>query len=146
MEDFVHLHVHTYYSILDGQSSIKKLVDKAIGNGMKGMAITDHGDMFGIKEFHDIVNGVNKGRKKEGKEPFKPIFGCEMYVARYGPKEQKNGKEDQGGYHLIVLAKNYQGYKNLIKLVSRSWTDGYYMRPRTDHADLEKYQKCNSNA
>ncbi len=141
MEDFVHLHVHTYYSILDGQSSIKKLVDKAIGNGMKGMAITDHGDMFGIKEFHDIVNGVNKGRKKEGKEPFKPIFGCEMYVARYGPKEQKNGKEDQGGYHLIVLAKNYQGYKNLIKLVSRSWTDGYYMRPRTDHADLEKYHE-----
>ena len=141
MEDFIHLHVHTYYSILDGQSSIKKLVDKAIGNGMKGMAITDHGDMFGIKEFHDIVNGVNKGRKKEGKEPFKPIFGCEMYVARYGPKEQKNGKEDQGGYHLIVLAKNYQGYKNLIKLVSRSWTDGYYMRPRTDHADLEKYHE-----
>ena len=141
MEDFVHLHVHTYYSILDGQSSIKKLVDKAIGNGMKGMAITDHGDMFGIKEFHDIVNGVNKGRKKEGLEPFKPIFGCEMYVAKYGPKEQKNGKEDQSGYHLIVLAKNYKGYKNLIKLVSRSWTDGFYMRPRTDHADLEKYHE-----
>ena len=141
MEDFIHLHVHTYYSILDGQSSIKKLVDKAIGNGMKGMAITDHGDMFGIKEFHDIVNGVNKGRKKEGLEPFKPIFGCEMYVAKYGPKEQKNGKEDQSGYHLIVLAKNYKGYKNLIKLVSRSWTDGFYMRPRTDHADLEKYHE-----
>ena len=81
MEDFIHLHVHTYYSILDGQSSIKRLVDKAVGNGMKGMAITDHGDMFGIKEFHDYVNGVNKGRKKEGLEPFKPIFGCEMYVS-----------------------------------------------------------------
>ena len=90
MEDFIHLHVHTYYSILDGQSSIKKLVNKAIGNGMKGMAVTDHGDMFGIKEFHDIVNGVNEGRKKEGLEPFKPIFGCEMYVAKHGPKEQKN--------------------------------------------------------
>ena len=141
MEDFVHLHVHTYYSILDGQSSIKKLVDKAVGNGMRGMAVTDHGDMFGIKEFHDYVNGVNKGRKKEGLEPFKPIFGCEMYVAKYGPKEQKNGKEDQSGYHLIVLAKNYQGYKNLIKLVSRSWTDGFYMRPRTDRADLEKYHE-----
>ena len=141
MEDFIHLHVHTYYSILDGQSSIKKLVDKAIGNGMKGMAITDHGDMFGIKEFHDIVNGVNKGRKKEGLEPFKPIFGCEMYVAKHGPKEQKNGKEDQGGYHLIVLAKNYQGYKNLIKLVSRSWVDGFYQRPRTDRADLERYHE-----
>jgi DNA polymerase-3 subunit alpha len=141
MEDFIHLHVHTYYSILDGQSKISKLVDKAIGNGMKGMAITDHGDMFGIKEFFDYCEGVNKKRKKEGLEPFKPIFGCEMYVARYGPKEQKNGKEDQSGYHLIVLAKNYQGYKNLIKLVSRSWTDGYYMRPRTDHADLEQFHE-----
>ena len=141
MEDFIHLHVHTYYSILDGQSKIKNLVDKAVADGMRGMAITDHGDMFGIKEFHDIVNGVNKGRKKEGLEPFKPIFGCEMYVAKYGPKEQKNGKQDQSGYHLIVLAKNYQGYKNLIKLVSNSWVDGYYMRPRTDRADLEKYHE-----
>ena len=141
MEDFIHLHVHTYYSILDGQSSIKRLVDKAIGNGMRGMAITDHGDMFGIKEFHDYVGGVNKGRKKEGLEPFKPIFGCEMYVSRYGGKELRRGKEDMSGYHLIVLAKNYQGYKNLIKLVSNSWVDGYYMRPRTDRADLEKYHE-----
>ena len=141
MEDFIHLHVHTYYSILDGQSKIKDLVNKAIGDGMRGMAITDHGDMFGIKEFHDIVMGINKGRKKEGLEPFKPIFGCEMYVARHGLKEQKNGKQDQSGYHLIVLAKNYQGYKNLIKLVSNSWVDGYYMRPRTDRKDLEKYHE-----
>ena len=141
MEDFIHLHVHTYYSILDGQSSIKKLVDKAIGNGMRGMAITDHGDMFGIKEFHDYVGGVNKGRKKEGLVPFKPIFGCEMYVSRHGAKELKRSKEDMSGYHLIVLAKNYKGYKNLIKLVSNSWVDGYYMRPRTDRADLEKYHE-----
>ena len=141
MEDFIHLHVHTYYSILDGQSSIKRLVDKAVGNGMRGMAITDHGDMFGIKEFHDYVAGVNKGRKKEGLEPFKPIFGCEMYVSRYGAKELKRSKEDMSGYHLIVLAKNYKGYKNLIKLVSNSWVDGYYMRPRTDRADLEKYHE-----
>ncbi len=141
MEDFVHLHVHTYYSILDGQSSIKKLVDKAIANGMRGMAITDHGDMFGIKEFHDICNDVNKARKKEGLEPFKPIFGCEMYVAKHGPKEKKDGKPDQSGYHLIVLAKNYRGYKNLIKLVSNSWVDGYYMRPRTDRTELEKYHE-----
>jgi DNA polymerase-3 subunit alpha len=141
MEDFIHLHVHTYYSILDGQSKIKNLVEKAIGDGMRGMAITDHGDMFGIKEFHDICNDVNKKRKKEGLEPFKPIFGCEMYVARYGPKEQKDGKKDQSGYHLIVLAKNYQGYKNLIKLVSNSWVDGYYMRPRTDRADLQRYHE-----
>ena len=141
MEDFVHLHVHTYYSILDGQASIKKLVDKAIGDGMKGMAITDHGDMFGIKEFHDICNGVNKQRKKDGLEPFKPIFGCEMYVARRGDMMLKESKEDLGGYHLIVLAKNEHGYKNLIKLVSNSWVDGFYNRPRTDHKQLEKYHE-----
>ena len=141
MEDFIHLHVHTYYSILDGQSKISKLVDKAIGNGMRGMAVTDHGDMFGIKEFHDYCIGVNKKRKAEGLEPFKPIFGCEMYVSRHGSKSLRRGKEDQSGYHLIVLAKNYQGYKNLIKLVSRSWVDGYYMRPRTDREDLERYHE-----
>ena len=141
MEDFVHLHVHTYYSILDGQSSIRRLVDKAIDDGMKGMAITDHGDMFGIKEFHDICNDVNKKRKKEGQEPFKPIFGCEMYVARRGDKSLRETKEDLGGYHLIVLAKNYNGYKNLIKLVSNSWVDGFYNRPRTDHKELEKYHE-----
>ncbi len=141
MEDFVHLHVHTYYSILDGQSSIKKLVNKAIDDGMRGMAITDHGDMFGIKEFHDICNDVNKKRKKDGLEPFKPIFGCEMYVARRGDKNLRDQKEDLGGYHLIVLAKNYHGYKNLIKLVSNSWVDGFYNRPRTDRKDLEKYHE-----
>ena len=141
MEDFIHLHVHTSYSILDGQSKIKSLVNKALKDGMRGMAITDHGDMFGIKEFHDIVNNVNKDRKKAGEEPFKPIFGCEMYVSRYGSKSLRRGKEDQSGYHLIVLAKNYQGYKNLIKLVSNSWTEGYYMRPRTDREDLERYHE-----
>ena len=141
MEDFVHLHVHTYYSILDGQSSISRLVDKAIGNGMRGMAITDHGDMFGVKELFDYCNKVNGKLKDEGKEPFKPIFGCEMYVARNGDKSRKIDKSDMGGYHLIVLAKNYTGYKNLIKLVSRSWVDGHYMRPRTDRADLEKFHE-----
>ena len=105
------------------------------------MAITDHGDMFGIKEFHDYVGSVNKGRKKEGLEPFKPIFGCEMYVSRYGSKLLKDDKRHQSGYHLIVLAKNYTGYKNLIKLVSRSWVDGFYMRPRTDRDDLERFHE-----
>ncbi len=141
MEDFIHLHVHTYYSILDGQSSIQQLVDKAVKDGMRGMAITDHGDMFGIKEFHDICNSVNKNRKKEGLEPFKPIFGCEMYVARRGDKSLRETKEDLGGYHLIVLAKNANGYKNLIKLVSNSWVDGFYNRPRTDRMELEKYHE-----
>ena len=141
MEDFIHLHVHTYYSILDGQSSIQRLVDKAVKDGMRGMAITDHGDMFGIKEFHDICIGVNKKRKQEGLEPFKPIFGCEMYVARRGDKSLRETKEDLGGYHLIVLAKNANGYKNLIKLVSNSWVDGFYNRPRTDRMELEKYHE-----
>ena len=141
MEDFVHLHVHTYYSILDGQSPVEKLVDIAIADGMKGMAITDHGNMFGVKELFDYCNEVNKKRKKEGLEPFKPIFGCEMYVSRNGSKELKRDKRDMSGYHLIVLAKNYQGYKNLIKLVSRAWVDGFYMRPRTDREDLERYHE-----
>ncbi len=141
MEDFIHLHVHTYFSILDGQSKIKNLVNKALKDGMRGMAITDHGNMFGIKEFHDIVHDINAGRKNSGEEPFKPIFGCEMYVSRHGSKSLRRGKEDQSGYHLIVLAKNYQGYKNLIKLVSRSWTDGFYMRPRTDREDLARYHE-----
>jgi DNA polymerase-3 subunit alpha len=140
MQDFIHLHVHTYYSLLDGQASIKKLVDKAIADGMKGMAITDHGVMFGIKEFHDYCLEVNGKRKKEGLEPFKPIFGCEMYVARHGQKEIKD-KDDRGGYHLIVLAKNLNGYNNLIKLVSDAWVDGFYNRPRTDRTDLLKYHE-----
>ena len=141
MHDFIHLHVHTYYSILDGQSPIPRLVDKAVANGMRGMAITDHGAMFGIKEFADYTNKINKKRKEEGKEPFKPIFGCEMYVAHHRKEDKIKEHGDISGYHLIVLAKNYQGYKNLIKLVSRSWVDGYYMRPRTDRADLERYHE-----
>lgn len=141
MQDFVHLHVHTYYSILDGQSSIPRLVDKAVANGMRGMAITDHGDMFGIKEFFDYCSKVNGKRKSEGKEPFKPIFGCEMYVAHHRKEDRSKERGDRSGYHLIVLAKNYHGYKNLIKLVSNSWTDGFYAKPRTDRADLEKYHE-----
>ena len=141
MQDFIHLHVHTYYSILDGQSSISKLVDKAVGNGMKGMAVTDHGDMFGIKEFFDYCNKINGGRKKEGLEPFKPIFGCEMYVARHRKEDKNKDNGDRSGYHLIVLAKNYNGYKNLIKLVSNAWVDGFYGRPRTDRFELEKYHE-----
>jgi len=141
MQDFIHLHVHTYYSILDGQSSIPKLVDKAIANGMKGMAITDHGDMYGVKELFDYCNKVNGKRKKDGLEPFKPIFGCEMYVAHHRMADRVKENGDQSGYHLIVLAKNYHGYKNLIKLVSNSWTEGYYSKPRTDRVELEKYHE-----
>ena len=175
MQDFVHLHVHTQYSILDGQASIPRLVDKAMADGMKGIAVTDHGDMFGIKEFFNYVNkkngktngeikdlkkkiaGLEKG-KIESENPeaelaackeqleaaqkklFKPIFGCEMYVARRR-MFNKEGKPDQGGYHLVVLAKNKKGYHNLIKLVSKAWTEGFYMRPRTDRVELEKYHE-----
>ena len=141
MEDYVHLHVHTYYSVLDGQSKVTRLVDKAIADGMKGMAITDHGVMFGIKEFADYCAKVNKGRKEKGEEPFKPIFGCEMYVARRTMHDKEKRMHDNSGYHLIVLAKNYTGYKNLIKLVSNAWVDGYYYRPRTDREQLEKYHE-----
>ncbi len=175
MQDFVHLHVHTQYSILDGQASIPRLVDKAMANGMRGIAVTDHGDMFGIKEFFNYVNKKNGGTnaeikdlkkriaalesgKEESEDPqaeiasckekleaarkklFKPIFGCEMYVARRRMQD-KEGKPDQSGYHLVVLAKNLQGYHNLIKLVSKAWTEGFYMRPRTDRAELEKYHE-----
>ncbi len=134
---FVHLHVHTQYSILDGQASIKKLVDKAVADGMKGMAVTDHGNMFGIKEFFNYVKKINKSNPDLN---FKPIFGCEMYCARRG-MDKKEGKFDTGGWHLILLAKNNAGYHNLVKLVSHAWTDGFYMRPRTDHAELEKYHE-----
>ena len=108
---------------------------------MKGMAITDHGVMYGIKEFADYCAGVNKGRKKEGLEPFKPIFGCEMYVAHHRKESKSASDGDKSGYHLIVLAKNFKGYKNLIKLVSRAWVDGFYFKPRTDRGDLEKYHE-----
>ena len=141
MKDFVHLHVHTHYSVLDGQSKVKYLVDKAVKDGMKGMAITDHGVMYGIKEFADYCAEINKSRKKNGEELFKPIFGCEMYVAKHHKEDKDKDEGDNTRYHLIVLAKNYQGYKNLIKLVSRSWTDGYYYKPRTDRYDLEQYRE-----
>ncbi|MBR4534163.1 MAG: DNA polymerase III subunit alpha [Bacteroidaceae bacterium] len=138
MQDFVHLHVHTQYSLLDGQAAIPKLVEKAIKDGMRGMAVTDHGNMMGIKEFFNYCNKRNKKLKDEGKEPFKPIFGCEMYVAARTLYDRDKDL-DRARYHLIVLAKNEVGYHNLVKLVSKSWVDGFYNRPRTDHAELEKH-------
>ena len=140
MHNFIHLHTHTHYSLLDGQSKVADLVQHAVADGMRGMAITDHGNMFGVKDLFDECNKINKQLKKEGKEPFKPIFGCEMYVARRGMKRMDD-KIDRGGWHLIVLAKNLNGYRNLIRLVSRSWVDGFYGRPRTDHEDLEKFHE-----
>ena len=139
-QSFVHLNVHSHYSINDGCASIKELVDAAIKDKMPGIAITDNGNMFGVMEFFDYVSRINNERRQKGKNPFKPIIGCELYVAPGAKEDKKLGKHCKG-YRLTVLAKNYQGYKNLIKIVSNSWTDGFYMRPRTDHHDLEKYHE-----
>ena len=188
MIPYAHLHVHSYYSVLDGQASIQRLVDKALADGMRGMALTDHGSMMGIKDYYNYIQkkkgAAAKDKKqaeaklaalkagtytsekdKKGKDPdagksvgqlieecersvekaertiaFKPIFGCEMYCARRS-KEDKTLKEDRSGWHLIVLAKNEVGYHNLVKLVSRAWVDGFYMKPRTDKTDLERYKE-----
>ena len=115
---FTHLHVHSQYSLLDGKASIPELVDKAINDGMRGIALTDHGNMFGIKEFFNYCEKVNGKLPDDGK--FKPIIGCEMYVAKESKLEKKDKRDN--GYHLIVLAKNEKGYHNLVKLVSRAWT------------------------
>lgn len=188
MEPFVHLHVHSQFSLLDGQAAINNLVDKAITDGMPGIALTDHGAMFGIKEFFNYVEKKNSAHMATLKDCrreldelndsksaellndeereriaklqqkiedtkrslFKPILGCEAYCARrtrfdkdsqmpdpYHPKRSI----DASGWHLILLAKNLQGYKNLIKMVSYSWTEGQYYRPRIDRELLEKYHE-----
>lgn len=132
MINFTHLHLHTQYSILDGASNIPRLMEKAKKDGMKGVAITDHGNMFGVKEF------VKFAKKNE----IKPIIGCEVYVANTSRFDKdKNVKEDRSGYHLILLAKNMQGYKNLVKLVSLAWIDGFYYKPRIDKELLKQYHQ-----
>ncbi|MBN2805037.1 MAG: DNA polymerase III subunit alpha, partial [Prolixibacteraceae bacterium] len=143
MKPFVHLHVHSQYSILDGQASIKGLVNKAVSNGMKALALTDHGTMFGIKEFWNACKSENYGNPEMKREEWfkiKPILGCETYVADRGI-ENKVGKEDRSGYHLIILAKNHTGYKNLLKLVSIASTRGFYYKPRIDKSLLEQYHE-----
>ena len=118
---FTHLHLHTQYSILDGATPISGIAKKAAKDGMKAVAITDHGNMFGVKTFHKALS----------KENIKPILGCEVYVARRGRLKQE-GKQDGGGWHLVLLAKNKTGYVNLMKMVSISWLDGFYYKPRID--------------
>ncbi len=127
---FTHLHVHTQYSILDGAAAIKKLIARAGELGMDALAITDHGNMFGVKEFHAAAT----------KAGLKPILGCEVYVAA-SSRFDKEGKEDRGGDHLILLAKNLTGYHNLIKLVSYAWTEGFYYNPRIDKELLEQHHE-----
>jgi len=135
---FVHLHVHSHYSLLDGMATVPGIVEKAIKSGMKAIAVTDHGNMFGIKEFIDYVNKVNKG--KENDQKFKPIVGVEAYCARR-TRFDKTQKDDGSGWHLILLAKNKKGYQNLCKLVSTSWVDGHYYRPRIDKDVLKQYHE-----
>ena len=215
MKPFIHLHVHSYYSILDGQASIKSLVNKAYSDGMRAMALTDHGNMYGVKDFFNCVQKKNKSvkgeikllkatieeliagnpdaqklaslkkelkeiakednggfksiikiltgtieeqeragkpdmqklaslkeelQKKEANYEFKPIIGCEVYVARNG-RHVKSGKENLSGNHLVLLAKNKTGYRNLVKLVSLGFIEGFYGRPRIDKELLEKYKE-----
>ena len=152
MTEFTHLHVHSHYSMLDGMSKIPDLVKKAKKNGMYALALTDHGNMFGIKDFLDTVQKENKGRG-EGEPLFKPIVGIEAYCARrtlydkdknfksINPETGRERVVDRSGYHLILLAKNLQGYHSLCKLTSIAYTDGFYDRPRIDHALLEKYHE-----
>ncbi|MCU0462174.1 MAG: DNA polymerase III subunit alpha [Bacteroidales bacterium] len=130
MSGFAHLHVHTQYSILDGASSIQHLIEKVKSLGMEAVAITDHGNMFGVKEFHNTAT----------KKGIKPIIGCEIYVAKRSIADV-TGKEDRSGDHLILLAKNLTGYKNLIKLVSTAWIKGFYYKPRVDKELLAKYKE-----
>lgn len=178
MIPFVHLHVHSQFSVLDGQASVKGLVDKAMADGMRGIALTDHGTMSGIKTFHDYVKGKNapllneiKTIKKEleslpqdapekealqqqinekQKQCFKPIFGCEVYCARRSRHDKDKNAEnpyapgksiDRSGWHLILLAKNLTGYHNLCKMVSLSYTEGEYYKPRIDKELLEKHHE-----
>ena len=128
--DFVHLHMHTEYSLLDGANKIKELVARTKELGMKAVAITDHGNMFGAIEMY-------KECKKEG---IKPIIGCEMYVAPRS-RFEKEGKVDAEPNHLVLLAMNSNGYKNLVKLVSIAYTEGFYYKPRVDLESLEKYNE-----
>ena len=129
MPDFVHLHIHSEFSLLDGANRIKDLPVRAKELGMKAMAITDHGVMYGVIDFY-------KACKKEG---IKPIIGCEVYVASRTRFDKE--PQDKRYYHLILLAKNNKGYQNLSKLVSLGFTEGYYYKPRIDLEILEKYHE-----
>lgn len=130
MSDFVHLHVHTEYSLLDGAGRVEKLVERAKDLGMKSIAITDHGVMYGVVDFY----------KKAKSCGLKPIIGCEVYVAARTMRD-RDPKYDSSQYHLVLLAKNQEGYSNLIKLVSKGFTEGFYYKPRVDMEVLEQHSE-----
>ena len=128
---FTHLHVHTEYSLLDGSSKIKELLPRAKELGMDSLAITDHGVMYGVIDFY----------KKAKEVGIKPILGCEIYVAPGSRFDREQGRGEDRYYHLVLLAENNQGYKNLMKIVTRGFTEGYYYKPRVDYEVLEKYHE-----
>src|SRR5690606_38654833 len=149
-DKFIHLHNHSHYSLLDAISTIDDIVDAAVENGMEAVALTDHGVMYGAMEFY-------KTCKKKG---IKPIIGCEVYVAQSGTRHEKGKRTETASNdeakadssdglssaninyaHLVLLAKNEEGYRNLIKIVSIGHTEGYYYKPRVDLEVLEKYKE-----
>jgi DNA polymerase III subunit alpha len=130
MAGFVHLHVHSQYSILDGACRISELVAKAAADGMPAVAVTDHGNLFGIKEFYEAAKGYG----------LKPIIGCETYVARRRLSDRTD-VSDRKGDHLILLAKNQTGYRNLMKLISTAWIEGFYYKPRIDKELLRAHSE-----
>jgi len=131
MSKFTHLHLHTQYSILDGAIKISNLIAKAKEYGMDSVAITDHGTMFGVKEFYDKTTAAG----------IKPIIGCEFYIATGARSHKKFSKGEKSNYHLIVLAKNLVGYHNLLKLASLAYSEGFYRKPRIDKEILKKYSE-----
>ena len=131
MPNFVHLHNHTDYSLLDGAANIEKMVKTAANLGMQQLAITDHGNMFGVLKFYKTCKAHN----------IKPIIGCEFYIAP-GSRYDKKGSEQKNKYfHLLVIARNKEGYKNLMRLSSRAYTEGFYYKPRIDNELLETYSE-----
>ena len=128
---FTHLHVHTEYSLLDGSSEIPELIERTKELGMDSIAITDHGVMYGVINFY-------KAAKKAG---IKPIIGCEVYVAPRSRIDRENVSGEDRYYHLVLLAENNKGYENLMKIVSKGFTEGFYYKPRVDYEVLEMYHE-----
>lgn len=129
--EFTHLHVHTEYSLLDGSSKIKEITSRAKELGMKSLAITDHGVMYGVIDFYKAAREVG----------IKPILGCEVYVAPGSRFDKQPGESESRYYHLVLLAENNTGYKNLMKIVSRGFTEGFYYKPRVDYEVLEQFHE-----
>ncbi|MFQ9176650.1 MAG: PHP domain-containing protein, partial [Christensenellaceae bacterium] len=129
MTDFVHLHVHTEYSLLDGASRVSEVTKRAAELGMKALAITDHGAMYGIIEFYKAAQAAG----------IKPILGCEFYIVNGDRREKSTAAREYA--HLILLAKNKTGYKNLMKLCSAGFTEGFYYKPRIDHEILKEHSE-----